>query len=410
MATNKLAIVCVDDEPTILQSLKLELEEALGADCLVELAQGGEEALEVLEELQAEAYQVAVVIADYIMPGLKGDELLIQVHSQDPRILKIMLTGQADAQAVGNAVNDANLYRYIAKPWDEMDLILTVKEAIRSFSQDEQLETQNETLQQLNAYLEQKIEERTHKLSAANVQLQRLNEELQRSNTALEEFAYAVSHDLQQPLQSIIGFGKLLQLQYSSALGEKGAGQLQRLLAAADRMGQMLRGLLTYARVGQQYQDLSPVDCNAVIEQVQANLQEAIAQAQAQIIINPLPALTANETQLIQLFQNLLSNALKFARADVPPIIEIQAQQLKRVWTFRVQDNGCGIPEAERDRVFELFHRRQATAEQPGTGIGLATCKKIVECYSGRIWVEGAVEGGAVFCFTLPAYPPRRGS
>ncbi|MEM8641209.1 MAG: ATP-binding protein [Cyanobacteria bacterium P01_G01_bin.54] len=408
MLTHKLAIVCVDDEPTILQSLKLELEAALGTECLVELAQGGEEALEVLEELQAESYQVAVVIADYIMPGLKGDELLIQVHSQDPRILKIMLTGQADAQAVGNAVNAANLYRYIAKPWDETDLILTVKEAVRSFTQDEQLESQNAALQRLNEYLEQKVTERTARLSVANQQLQHLNAELQRSNVALEEFAYVVSHDLQQPLQSIFGFGKLLELQYAQTLDGEGQELLTRLLAAAERMTQMLRGLLDYARVGMQHQQLSRVDCNQLLRQVLENLQEAIAQTQAQINIGPLPSLVTNETQLLQLFQNLLSNALKFSRGDVVPIIQVQAEQQLGQWQFRVQDNGSGIPEAEREQIFELFQRRPATAHQPGSGVGLATCKKIVETYAGKIWVESAPanDSGAVFCFTLPACPP----
>ncbi|MGB0560881.1 MAG: sensor histidine kinase [Spirulinaceae cyanobacterium] len=408
MSTHKLAIVCVDDEPTILQSLKLELESALGTDCLVELAQGGEEALEVLEELHAESYQVAVVIADYIMPGLKGDELLIQVHSQDPRILKIMLTGQADAQAVGNAVNAANLYRYISKPWDEMDLILTVKEAVRSFTQDEQLESQNAALQRLNQYLEQKVMERTAKLSVANEQLQHLNAELQRSNIALEEFAHVVSHDLQQPLQSILGFGKLLEMQYTEDLDEEGQDLLTRLLAAADRMTQMLRGLLDYARVGMQHKQLSRVDCNQLVGLVMENLQEAIAHTQAQIKIEPLPTLIANETQLLQLFQNLLSNALKFSQVQDVPSIHVQAEQHLEQWRFRVQDNGPGIPEAERQYIFELFKRRQATAAQPGSGVGLATCKKIVETYAGKIWVESAPAGdsGAVFCFTLPSCPP----
>lgn len=409
MPNSKLAIVCVDDEPTILQSLKLELEEALGTECLIELAQGGEEALEVLQELQAEAYQVAVVIADYIMPGLKGDELLIQIHSQDPRILKIMLTGQADAQAVGNTVNEANLYRYISKPWDEADLVLTVKEAIRSFNQDEQLETQNSALQQLNQYLEQKVLERTAKLSAANEQLQHLNAELQRSNTELEAFAYVVSHDLQQPLQSIIGFGKLLKLQYANILEAKGVEQLQRLISAGDRMSQMLQRLLHYARVGMQYQDLKAVSCNVVLDQVLVNLQDAIQQTEAQIQIEVLPEIVANETQLVQLFQNLLSNALKFTNPEVTPVVSLAAQFREPHWEFRLQDNGCGIPEVDRDRIFELFHRRQTTAARPGTGIGLATCKKIVECHAGRIWVESAAGGGTVFCFTLPPNPPGSG-
>ncbi len=154
---DKLAIICVDDEQTILDSLKIELETALEDKYVIETAESGEEALEVLWSLVEDDCQVAVTIADYIMPGMKGDELLIKIHQEYPKILKIMLTGQADIQAVGNAVNEANLYRYIAKPWEGTDLILTLKEALRSYQRDRQLARQNQMLQELNASLEQKV-------------------------------------------------------------------------------------------------------------------------------------------------------------------------------------------------------------------------------------------------------------
>lgn len=156
---NNLVILCVDDEITVLESVKEQLRRSLKDDCEIETAESGEEALEIIEELQEDSMEVALIISDQIMPRMKGDELLIDVHRDHPKILKVMLTGQADAQAVGNAVNAASLYRYLPKPWDETDLILTAKEALRSYRQHEQLAQQNQELKKLNQSLAQKVEE-----------------------------------------------------------------------------------------------------------------------------------------------------------------------------------------------------------------------------------------------------------
>ena len=171
-------IICVDDEPFVLESLKEQLKRNLGDNYYIEVAESGEEALEIVEDLQEEGIEIPLIISDQIMPGMKGDELLIQLHSRHPKSLKIMLTGQSSTEAVVNAVNAANLYRYIAKPWDETDLSLTVTEALRSYAQDRQLAEQNEALQkinqeleQLNASLEQKVTERTAELANAEGEL-----------------------------------------------------------------------------------------------------------------------------------------------------------------------------------------------------------------------------------------------
>jgi class 3 adenylate cyclase/CheY-like chemotaxis protein len=176
---SKPVIVCVDDESMVLIGLRDQLAYHLGSNYNIELAESAEEALEIFEELRQEEIEVPLIISDQIMPGMKGDELLIQIHAQYPKTLKILLTGQASAEAVGNAVNAANLYRYIAKPWDKADLCLTVTEALRSYAQDKQLAEQNEALktinyqlQQLNSSLEQKVVERTVELTTANEQLQ----------------------------------------------------------------------------------------------------------------------------------------------------------------------------------------------------------------------------------------------
>lgn len=158
------AIICVDDERVVLNGLQSQLSRDFGREYVIELAESAEEALELAEELMEEGRDVPVIITDQMMPGMKGHELLIEIHGRSPQTFKILLTGQSDISAISEAVNNANLYRYIAKPWDGTDLILTVKEAIRSFYQDKQLEIQNRQLERHNRELEQLVEERTQEL------------------------------------------------------------------------------------------------------------------------------------------------------------------------------------------------------------------------------------------------------
>jgi PAS domain S-box-containing protein len=161
---NKPVIICVDDEPIILESLKIELKKALEEEYLLETAEGGEEALELIDELLAEGREIVAVISDYLMPNIKGDELLKQIHKILPKTIKIMLTGQADLEAVANTIKYAKLYRYISKPWQSEDLKLTVKEAVNSYFMEKQLAEQNAQLQTLNQELESLVEERTAQL------------------------------------------------------------------------------------------------------------------------------------------------------------------------------------------------------------------------------------------------------
>jgi DNA-binding NtrC family response regulator len=161
----KQAIVCVDDEIMVLDALKVELKEAIADDLLIEMSQGGEEALELTEKLLQDGYEIPLVISDHIMPDMKGDELLKQIHLRSPKTLKIMLTGQANLEAVGNAIKYANLYRYIAKPWQPDDLKLTVKEALNSYFKEKRLTEQTEQLQQINRSLQKSNNEQALKHS-----------------------------------------------------------------------------------------------------------------------------------------------------------------------------------------------------------------------------------------------------
>lgn len=205
---SKPAIVLVDDESMVLISLRTQLYHYLGSDYDIELAESGEEALDIFAELHAEGVEIPLVISDQIMPRMKGDELLRKIHAQYPKTLKILLTGQASAEAVGNAVNFANLYRYIAKPWEGADLRLTVMEALRSYAQDKQLTEKNEVLQkindeqkQLNVFLEQKVADRTAEMTIANAQLQQeiverklLEEKLRTSERHMRVFFEAMTN------------------------------------------------------------------------------------------------------------------------------------------------------------------------------------------------------------------------
>ncbi len=225
--------------------------------------------------------------------------------------------------------------------------------------------------------------------------------ELERSNAELEQFAYVASHDLQEPLRMVTNFTQLLAIRYEGRLDRDADDFIRFAVEGATRMQALINGLLSFARVKSRGGELVPTDTEAVFTRSLATLQVAIREAGGEVTHDPLPSVFADDVQLEQVFQNLLSNALKF-RNSKPPRVHVSAGRDGSEWTFSVRDNGIGIDPAYFERIFVIFQRLHTRQEYPGAGIGLSICRRIVERHGGRMWVESAAGSGATFYFTLP--------
>ncbi|MDA8169641.1 MAG: PAS domain S-box protein [Nitrospiraceae bacterium] len=227
--------------------------------------------------------------------------------------------------------------------------------------------------------------------------------ELDRSNKELEQFAYVASHDLQEPLRMVSSYVQLLARKYSEKLDGKALEYIDFAVDGADRMKKLIEGLLAYSRVSR---GTGPGKVNTadIFDGAVSNLRASIEENQAAVIKEgPLPEVYGDGTQLLQLFQNLIGNAIKFRRPDVPPVVRVSAGRKGQDWVFAIKDNGIGIDPKYYDRVFLIFQRLHSRQEYPGTGIGLALCKRIVESHGGRIWIESGQGSGSAFFFTIPA-------
>lgn len=238
-------------------------------------------------------------------------------------------------------------------------------------------------------------------LARQAAELARANTDLARSNQELERFAYVASHDLQEPLRAIASYSQLLARRYRGNLDPAADKFIGYIVDGATRLQQLINDLLTFSRVGTRGTDAAPTDAEVVLAEATANLAMSIVESGAVVSHEPLPTVTADRLQLVQLFQNLIGNAVKF-RADSPPRIQVAAERQNGAWEFVVSDNGIGIDPQYFDRIFVIFQRLQGVDEYPGTGIGLAICKRIVERHGGRIWVDSEPGRGSTFHFTLP--------
>jgi light-regulated signal transduction histidine kinase (bacteriophytochrome) len=226
-------------------------------------------------------------------------------------------------------------------------------------------------------------------------------EELARSNRDLEQFAYVASHDLQEPLRMVATYTQLLAERYQGKLDADADKYIHYAVDGALRMQKLVQDLLTFSRVGRHGTGVQSTDCNAVLQTSLTNLEAAIQESGAVVEHTQLPVVTADSSQLVQVFQNLIGNAIKF-HSSAPPAIRVSAEAKGKEWVFSVADNGIGIAAEHAENVFVIFRRLHTRAEYPGNGIGLSICKKIVEQHAGRIWVESEPGHGCIFRFTLP--------
>lgn len=230
-------------------------------------------------------------------------------------------------------------------------------------------------------------------------------EELWRSNRELEQFAYVSSHDLKEPLRKIASYTQLLEQRFSGSLDTEGKRYMAHILNGVDRMQSLIHDLLVYSRTGKEEIKFELVDMKRILQQTLGDLETAIHENGAIVTSDPMPALRAQPAQMHQLLQNLLSNAIKF-HGTVTPRVHVSARRDGEEWIFGVKDNGIGIDSRYQDQIFKIFQRLHNRTEYPGTGIGLAICKKIVERHGGRIWVESTPGEGATFLFSLPEHQP----
>jgi light-regulated signal transduction histidine kinase (bacteriophytochrome) len=331
-------------------------------------ASDGQHAIAGVAELRPD-----VVLLDLAMPGLDGLAAIPDIRARSPKVGIVVFSGLAPESMMGPAL-ERGADRYVEKGQP----IEVVRRAIREVG--------------------------GRKAPAGAPEGAEVG--LAPARVDLQEFASAASHDLAEPLRVIAGFANLLARRYKGKLDEDGDKYIEAIRSGAERMQAMIDALLLYAEVGQAEAVRTLVNSNELVRGVVDGLHESLGDGEAKIDIGELPVVAAEASLLGQLFQNLLSNSMKF-RSQRPLRVEVGAERGDDEWCFSVSDSGVGIDPSERERVFEMF-RRLTTHDRPGTGVGLAICKRIVERHGGRIWMEPRTGGGSVFRFTIkdPATPP----
>lgn len=268
----------------------------------------------------------------------------------------------------------------------------------------EDFDAEKQKVEAANVELRREVAERR----LAEVALMQKTIELGRSNAELEQFAYVASHDLQEPLRMVSSYVQLFEKRYRGLVDEQADKYIHYAVEGARRMQLLIGGLLEYSRMGRHDVEPSEMSAEVPLDQALSNLRAAIDEAAVLVSHDPMPQVLVDPAPLAQVFQNLIGNAIKFRRRDVPAKIHVSVDSSASPYVFSVRDNGIGIAPEYAERVFVIFQRLHTRAEYPGTGIGLSICKKVLERHGGRIWVASTLGEGATFHFTLPA--PKRSS
>jgi signal transduction histidine kinase len=362
----KVRALVVEDEPADVE-LAVRTLKLADLEVTADVAQTAEEFRELVRK---NSYDI--VLADYKLPGWNGMEsveILRQEGLDVPVILVSGVLGELTAvECIKQGAADYTLKDHLAR------LPGSVRRALR----------------------ESKLR-RDHRQS---------QDDLARSNRDLEQFAYVASHDLQEPLRMVATYTQLLAERYRGKLDSDADKYIRYAVDGALRMQKLVQDLLAFSRVGRPGIAPESTDCNAVLQTALINLETSIQESGAIIEHTPLPVLVADRTQVVQVFQNLIGNAIKFHGSEAPRIC-VSAELSGREWVFSVADNGIGIAAEQAESVFLIFRRLHTHAEYAGSGIGLSICKKIIEQHGGRIWVESEPGHGSIFQFTLPSKQPQ---
>ena len=307
------------------------------------------------------------ILADYRLPGWNGMETVEILRHEGLDIPVVLVSGTLGEQKAVECIKQGAA-DYVLK-----DHLTRLPASVRRVIEEKRLRDEN----------------------------QRTQEELARSNCDLEQFAYVASHDLQEPLRMIATYTQLLAEKYQGKLDENADKYIHYAVDGALRLQILIRDLLAFSRVGRQGRNPQPNDCDTILRIAMANLQARICESGARVMYEGLPTIVADSSELVQVFQNLIGNAVKF-RGPAQPMIRITVKKSGKEWVFSVQDNGIGIAPEHAGTIFVIFKRLHTCAEYPGSGIGLSICKKIVEQNGGRIWVESTPGHGSTFRFTWP--------
>jgi two-component system, sensor histidine kinase and response regulator len=347
----------------------------MNAGFVVREAGTGAEAMRLVAQ-----HRPDLVLLDVHLPDLNGVEVCRQLkQTQGISLMILQISASALTASHAKQALDAGADGYLMEPVDADVLVATVKALLR-------------------------LHQAEQSVLHANRQLEIVNKELRRSNRDLQQFAYAASHDLQEPLRTISTFTQLIEAELSGDLTERHKNYFARVLDGTGRMGALIRDLLAYSQVGWETRPTAVVPLDGVLASAVDNLGHQVAESGCIIVTpQPLPSVLGDAPNLVSVFYNLLSNSIKYRKPGQGLTVEISAESSSpREWTICVKDNGSGIAPQYHAQIFEPFTRLHGS-EIAGTGIGLALCRKIVESAGGRIWVESAVDQGATFCFTLPA-------
>jgi signal transduction histidine kinase len=365
----KLQVLMVEDNPADAELVRHELR-AGGFDFAGETVSSAEQFRERLQQVRPD-----VILADYNLGQWRGMEVLDILRHEGLDIPLILVTGAlGDSTAVECIKQGAT--DYVLK-----DSLAKLPLAVRRALHEQQLRKQRRE---------------------AEEELAKSVKDLARSNQELEQFAYVASHDLQEPLRMVATYTQLLAEKYQGKLDAQADKYIHYAVDGALRMQTLIQDLLAFSRAGKEDIELSETDCNTVVQQALLNLAAIIHDSGAQLKCAPLPTLHANSSQLRQVFQNLVGNALKFRGPD-PPMVQILAEKQGPDWLFSVADNGIGIAPGRMEDIFVVFHRLHTREQYPGNGIGLAICKRIIERHGGKIWAESEEGSGTTFRFTVPS-------